>query len=65
MKEEVTVKQRIALVLAALMLAVIVFLLMWFIRRPETAPEGVLVYREAYMRMADQPWQGEHLCRNK
>lgn len=60
-----TVKQRVTLVIATLVLAVVVFLLVWFIRRPEDTPEGVLVYREAYMRVADQPWQEERLCRNK
>lgn len=60
-----TVKQRITLAVAALVLAAVVFLLVWFLRKPEDTPEGVLVYREAYMRMADQPWQGERLCRSK
>lgn len=60
-----TVKQRITLMIAALALVVVVFLLVWLLRKPEDTPEGVLVYREAYMRIADQPWQGECLCRNK
>lgn len=60
-----TVKQRITLIIAALALAAAVFLLVWFVSKPEDAPDGVLVYREAYMRMADQPWQGERLCRSK
>ena len=60
-----TVKQRITLVIATLALAAVVFLLVWFLRKPEDTPEGVLVYREAYMRMADHPWQGERLCQNK
>lgn len=59
-----TVKQRIVLTIAALALAAVVFLLVWFLRKPEDAPDGVLVYREAYMRMADQPWQGERLCQS-
>lgn len=60
-----TVKQRIALVAAALALTAVVFLLIWFMRKPEEAPDGVLVYKEAYMRMVDRPWQGEHLCHNR
>ncbi len=60
-----TVKQRIALAAAALILALAVFLLILFLRKPEEAPDGVLVYKEAYMRMADQPWQGERLCRSR
>ena len=60
-----TVKQRITLMIAALVLAAVVILLVWFLRKPEDTPDGVLVYREAYMRMADQPWQGERLCRSK
>ncbi len=60
-----TVKQRITLVIAALALAAVVFLLVWFFRKPEDTPDGVLVYREAYMRMVDHPWQGERLCRSK
>lgn len=60
-----TVKQRIVVILAALTLATVVFLLVWFLRQPEDTPEGVLVYREAYMRMVDQPWQGERLCLSK
>ena len=60
-----TVKQRITLLIAALALAAVVFLLVWFLRRPEDAPDGVLVYREAYMRMADHPWQGERLCQSR
>ena len=65
MKEEVTVKQRIAIIVAALALVAVVFLLVWFLRKPKEAPDGVLVYREAYMRMADHPWQGERLCQSK
>ncbi len=60
-----TVKQRILLVLAAVALFAVILLLVWFIRRPEEAPDGVLVYREAYMRIADNPWQGERLCHSK
>lgn len=60
-----TVKQRVTLMIAALALVAVVFLLVWMLRKPENTPEGVLVYREAYMRMADQPWQGERLCRNR
>ncbi len=60
-----TVKQRIVLAVVALALAATVFFLVWFLRKPEEAPNGVLVYREAYMRIADQPWQGERLCQNR
>lgn len=61
----VTIKQRILLVLTALIFAAVLVLLVWFIRKPEEAPDGVLVYKEAYMRMAEQPWQGEYLCHSK
>ncbi len=60
-----TVKQRIALAMVALVLAAVIVLLVWVVRKPEEAPDGVLVYKEAYMRMADRPWQGEHLCRSR
>lgn len=60
-----TVKQRIALAAAALALVAVVVLLILFMRKPEKAPDGVLVYKEAYMRMADRPWQGERLCHNR
>ena len=60
-----TVKQRIVLAIATVVVAAMIFLLVWFLRRPEKTPDGVLVYKEAYMRMADRPWQGEQLCRNK
>ena len=60
-----TVKQRIALALAAMTLVAVIFFLVWFIQKPEEAPDGVLVYKEAYMRIVDRPWQGERLCRNK
>ncbi|MBR2409088.1 MAG: hypothetical protein IKB07_09090 [Lachnospiraceae bacterium] len=60
-----TIKQRILLVLAAVVLFAVILLLVWFIRKPAEAPDGVLVYREAYMRIADNPWQGERLCHNK
>ena len=43
MKEEVTVKQRITLTIAALALAVVVFLLVWLVKKPEDTPDGVLV----------------------
>jgi len=64
-KEEVTVKQRITLTIAALALAVVVFLLVWLVKKPEDTPDGVLVYREAYMRMAEHPWQRERLCQKR
>ncbi len=60
-----TVKQRIALAAAALALVAVVVLLILFMRKPEDAPDGVLVYKEAYMRMADRPWQGERLCHSR
>jgi len=60
-----TVKQRIVLVLAVLALAGIIVFLVWYLQRPEETPNGILVYREAYMRIADQPWQGGCLCHNK
>ncbi len=60
-----TVKQRVALALASLALLAIVFFFVWYLQRPEDMPEGVLVYKEAYMRIADQPWQGERLCHNR
>ncbi len=60
-----TVKQRIVLAIATVVVAAMIFLLVWFLQRPEKTPDGVLVYKEAYMRMADRPWQGEQLCRNK
>ncbi len=60
-----TVKQRITLVIAALVLVTAVILLVLFFRKPEDTPDGVLVYREAYMRMADHPWQGERLCQSR
>lgn len=60
-----TVKQRIALAAAAVTVLVVVFFFVWYLQRPEENPDGVLVYREAYMRIADNPWQGEKLCHNK
>lgn len=60
-----TVKQRLVLALAATALVAVVIFLVWSLRKPKETPDGVLVYKEAYMRMADQPWQGEHLCRNR
>lgn len=60
-----TVRQRITLILVTLALAAVVFLLIWVMKKPKDAPDGVLVYREAYMHMADQPWQRERLCRSK
>ena len=60
-----TVKQRIMLVALAVALVATIVFLVWFLRKPEKTPNGVLVYKEAYMRMADQPWQGERLCRNR
>lgn len=60
-----TVKQRIVLTAVAVALVAVIVLLVWVVRKPEKAPDGVLVYKEAYMRMADRPWQGEYLCRGR
>lgn len=60
-----TVKQRVILVIAAAALLAVVILFLWILQKPEESPKGVLVYKEAYMRIADQPWQGERLCHNK
>ncbi len=60
-----TVKQRIVLAVAAVLVTAMVVLLVWFLRRPEKTPDGVLVYKEAYMRMVDRHWQGEQLCRSE
>jgi len=61
----VTVKQRITLAIAAVALVAVVFFFVWFLQKPEETPNGVLVYKEAYMRIVDQPWQGERLCHNR
>lgn len=60
-----TVKQRIIVAVAAVALLAVVLLFVWFLQKPEDSPKGILVYKEAYMRIADQPWQGERLCHNK
>lgn len=60
-----TIKQRIALVAAVLALTAVIVLLILGLKTPEKAPDGVLVYKEAYMRMADRPWQGEQLCHRR
>lgn len=60
-----TVKQRIILAIAAVALLMTVILFLWIFRKPEESPKGILVYREAYMRIADRPRQGERLCHNK
>ncbi len=60
-----TVRQRLVLAAVALALAAVIVLLVWMLKKPEETPDGVLVYKEAYMRMADRPWQGEQLCRNR
>ncbi len=60
-----TMRQRILLSVAGLALLAVILLLVWSFRdKPET-PGGVLVYKEAYMRIADQPWQGGRLCRSR
>ncbi len=60
-----TVKQRVALILAVLALVGAIVFFVWYLNQPEAAPNGMLVYREAYMRIADQPWQGERLCHSR
>lgn len=60
-----TVKQRIALAAAAVALVAVIVFFVWYLQKPEKEPGGVLVYREAYMRIADNPWQGERLCHSK
>ena len=60
-----TVKQRIALAAAVLTLVAVLVFFVWYLQKPEKEPEGVLVYREAYMRIAGNPWQGERLCHNR
>ncbi len=60
-----TVKQRVALVLTVLLLAGVIGLFVWYLQRPEETPNGILVYHEAYLRIADQPWQGEQLCHRR
>lgn len=60
-----TVKQKVILVAAILIFAALIVFTVWFLRRPQKTPDGVLVYKEAYMRMADQPWQGERLCHGR
>lgn len=60
-----TVKQRIAVAFAVIVLLAVVFFLVWYLQKPEDAPEGVLVYREAYMRIVEQPGWGGRLCRSR
>ncbi|MGN1084958.1 MAG: hypothetical protein ACI4QX_08130 [Lachnospiraceae bacterium] len=60
-----TVKQRVALAVAAVVLLAVILFFIWYLRKPEDIPEGTLVYREAYMRIAEQPWQGERLCHSR
>lgn len=57
-----TVKQRVILVVAVIALVAVIIFFVWYLQRPEDTPDGTLVYREAYMRIADQPWQGGRLC---
>lgn len=57
-----TVKQRVILVLAVIALVAVIVFFVWYLQRPEDTPDGTLVYREAYMRIVDQPWQGGRLC---
>lgn len=60
-----TVRQRIILSVAVLVLLAVILLLVWSFRdKPET-PGGVLVYKDAYMRIADMPRQGGRLCGNR
>lgn len=60
-----TVKQRIALIVAVVALVAGIIFFVWYLQAPEAAPDGVLVYREAYMRIVDRPWQGGRLCLGK
>lgn len=60
-----TVRQRVLLAIAAVAVLAVVVLFLWILQKPEESPRGVLVYREAYMRIADRPWQGERLCHNR
>lgn len=60
-----TIKQRVVLAAAAVTLLAVVLFFVWYLQKPEETPDGVLVYREAYMRIADRPSQGERLCQNK
>lgn len=60
-----TVKQRIAVAFAAIVLLTVVFFLLWYLQKPEDTPEGVLVYREAYMRIVEQPESGGRLCHSR
>lgn len=57
-----TIKQRVVLLVAALLLVGVIVFFVWYLNRPEKTPNGTFVYREAYMRIADQPWQGGRLC---
>lgn len=57
-----TMRQRILLSVAALALLAVILLLVWSFRDKPDTPGGVLVYKEAYMRIADKPWQGGRLC---
>lgn len=60
-----TMRQRIFLSLAVLALVAVILLLVWSFREEPDTKGGVLVYKEAFMRIADQPWQGGRLCRSK
>ncbi len=60
-----TAKQRVVLAIAAVFLLAVIVFFIWYLQRPEHTPEGTLVYREAYMRIAEQPWQGERLCHSR
>ena len=60
-----TIKQRVVLAAAAVTLLAVVLFFVWYLQKPEETPDGVLVYKEAYMRIADRPSQGERLCQNR
>lgn len=60
-----TVKQRVALAISAVILLAIIVFFIWYLQQPEDTPDGTLVYREAYMRIAEQPWQGGQLCHSR
>lgn len=60
-----TIKQRVVLAAAAVTLLAVVLFFVWYLQKPDETPDGVLVYKEAYMRIADRPSQGERLCQNR
>lgn len=63
--ERVTVKQRIVVAVATVALLAVIFFFIWYLQKPAEAPDGVLVYKEAYMRIVEEPWRGGRLCLGK